>query len=713
LKYPATSQKRSTTKATVGRLCFFRLSFCKVRTRRAGDALVRTFAARLIASWRFLVVVSILALGGLVFAPGVDGPFVFDDQPNISRNDYLKIHALEWDALRQAAHSSHAGPLGRPIPMVSFAVNHYFAGGFEDTVPFKLTNLIIHFANGVLVFWFLHLLLRRLTVAYPGQLPWLGSKKGQIAWLAGAVALLWLVHPIQLTTVLYVVQRMVSLAALFTLLALICYLVGRERLVAPRRGSAWIPGVGFVVFAVLGALSKENALLLPLFVILVEYWLFSGEPPIARWHTLSRTARRAVVGASLLAVFAMAAWALHYAAQGYSVREFDMGERVLTQTRVLWFYISLIIAPRLNDLGLNHDDIPISTSLVSPWTTLPSLLGVVGLIAAAFHLRNRHPLLGLGILWFFVGHALESSIFPLEMAHEHRNYLPSLGILLSSVHIAGHAAQRVRRKGALLAFVAMPTVIFAIISTIRSDQWSSLHVLARYEALHHPRSARAQTYLAISLARAGDYQGAMEASRRAAGLEPRDPVYLINLHLISSYSGLELSATERLETERRLRTSGLTVSSSLAIEMINDCLTDRCAAISKEYSRWLEILLDNPDVHTDRSYLYYLLGRSLAAQGRTEDALMAFDKASKLDVQYLHPRLEAAQLLIRARQIDRAERVLSELHEISAHSRYPRDTEIRALAAQLSHLKGEAPSRQTSVGAGNSQIPATSTLVRP
>lgn len=653
----------------------------------AGNARLVNLAAYFTSPWRSLVIICALALGGLVFIPGVEGPFVFDDQSNIISNDFIKIKTLDWDSLNQAAYSSDAGPLHRPVAMASFALNYYFAGGFGDASPFKLTNLVIHVINGVLVFCFLLLLLRRFAIAQPGKFPGLVHNQNLRTWLAGTVALLWLVHPIQLTSVLYVVQRMVSLAAMFTLLALICYLLGRERLLTSRWRSASLFGAGVVVFGALGALSKEIALLLPLFIVLLEISLFRGNPPLSRWHTLSARKKTVVTVTSLLIILVAMGWALRYTYDGYAVRDFNMGERVLTQARVLWFYISLIIAPRLSDLGLNHDDIIISTSLLSPWTTMPSVVGMIGLIWLAIYLRNRLPLLTLGILWFFAGHAIESSIFPLEMAHEHRNYLPSLGLLLPLIHVADYPVRQTRRGALAFALMAVFAVAFGVVSTLRSGQWSSLHVLARYETLHHPQSARAQAYLATSLSLQGRYEEAMEATRLAAKFDPNDPIYLINLHLLSNRSGIELSSAERLDTVKRLQTAGLTASAFSAIESIGDCISNRCAALSDEYAQWIQLLLNNPNVRTDRSYLYYLLGRSLATQGKTEPALAAFDTASKLDPQYLHPRIEAVQLLIQARQIERAERALVELRTANENNRYPRVAEIVSLASGLDKLR--------------------------
>ncbi|MCZ7654258.1 MAG: hypothetical protein M5R42_08160 [Rhodocyclaceae bacterium] len=116
---------------------------------------------------------------------------------------------------------------------------------------------------------------------------------------------------------------------------------------------------------------------------------------------------------------------------GYALRDFSAVERMLTEGRVLWFYLGLILFPRLEALGLYHDDIAVSTGLIAPWTTLLALVGLFGLIWLAWRLRLRMPLTAFGLAWFLIGHGLESTFLPLEIAHEHRNYVPLFGILLA------------------------------------------------------------------------------------------------------------------------------------------------------------------------------------------------------------------------------------------------------------------------------------------
>ena len=197
-----------------------------------------------------------------------------------------------------------------------------------------------------------------------------------------------------------------------------------------RSAGFWLMSLGPIAFGILGLYSKETAILLPVFVLLLELLLFGNERPWSFWKQLTKRTQRILTAFITLMAIAGFFGAISYALPGYENRYFSLGERLLTETRVLCFYLSLILVPRIDQFGLYHDDIALSTSLLTPWTTLPSLLAIAVLLVTAATLRKQHPLLSLGILWFFAAHLLESSIFPLEIAHEHRNYIASIGVLL-------------------------------------------------------------------------------------------------------------------------------------------------------------------------------------------------------------------------------------------------------------------------------------------
>jgi hypothetical protein len=307
-----------------------------------------------------------------IYWSGLHGGFFFDDGPSILLAQGVRLERLSLESIHQALVSGGAGPSGRPVAQLSFALNYYFSG--FDPFVFKASNLAIHFACGFLVF---ALALRLLIAAAPA------AKHRNALIASGAVAALWLLQPIQLLPVLHVVQRMTSLSAFFLLAALLLHICGRER--GDRKGSAWML-LSWGILWPLSFLSKETGALFPLFVLAWEVILRR-----ASTGKLDRFARGFVALVSL-ALAAVAAYLLLGGAQwlwaGYDLRSFSLVERVLSEARILWFYLGLMIAPRIDAFGLYHDDIAISTGLLSPWTTLPALLGLAGLVWLAWRLRK-------------------------------------------------------------------------------------------------------------------------------------------------------------------------------------------------------------------------------------------------------------------------------------------------------------------------------------
>ena len=413
-----------------------------------------------------------------VYWAGLSGGFFFDDGPNLLVVPGLRLDTLSWDALQQAWTSGTAGPLGRPVAMLSFALNYYFAG--FNPFAFKLTNLLVHALCGVLVY--------AVTLHLVKELP-TGPLQDQLASrIAAVAAAIWLLHPIQVLAVLYVVQRMTSLSALFLLAAFYLHIQARSG--KGWRAHAALAGSWLVLWP-LSALSKETGVLFPVFVLAWEI--------LVRWHSARRLDSFAIIFIAIASFFtgATAVYLLSSASgwlwSGYAMRDFTLIERVFTEGRVVWVYVDLMVFPRLGAFGLYHDDIAVSTSLWSPWTTLPALLGLAAVVAAIFLVRKRAPLVAFGLAWFLIGHALESTVLPLEIAHEHRNYLPFFGLVLAAVQgvpMAMGAQLRSSMPTAILAGIAL--LVCVGMTALRAYHFGEPVRRTQMEAQSHPASARAQ-----------------------------------------------------------------------------------------------------------------------------------------------------------------------------------------------------------------------------
>ncbi len=636
---------------------------------------------------RIFLLVVLLALSTLIYLPGIYGPFLFDDHTNILGNTFIKLESLDSRSIREAAFSLSAGPLDRPIAMASFALNYYFSEGFSSSAPYKLTNIVIHAINGLLIFWFVHLILQRRTqIVAKRNLPNDKIQKTPL-FLAAAISLLWLVHPIQLTSVLYIVQRMTSLSALFTLIGLILYLKGRVQILNGRTQGLWLILAGVFGCGTLGMLSKENAILLPIFIFVLEFLLFSRVEPWSSWKHLPPHTRQLIIVGGIAGIASLAAFSVSYALPGYANRNFTMLERLMTEGRVLFFYLSLIFVPRINQFGLFHDDIPISTSLVDPFTTLLSLIGIVTLISLAIYYRRKYVLLSLGILWFFTGHLLESTIFPLEIAHEHRNYLASLGVIFIIAEVTSSASIKFKQWQWWLILPVL-SAVFASITFTRAIQWSNPSQHYIYEVIHHPDSPATQMGLAMVLMNYGKFSESLQPFHRAAELEPSEAGALINMMAMQASNKMKLDELDHREILRRL---GMFPTSATTIQSLQNaisCILDKCTTLQPYLEEWLRTLIDNRSLrYSDKSYYYYLLGRVLLGEGKLNPAIEAYRQSYELDAKFLHPLFDLAEIYIQLDMPDSAKIMLHELRKANQISSHPRFNEIAELEKKIADIK--------------------------
>ena len=464
-----------------------------------------------------------LALAFGAYFPGTSGYFLFDDTINIVDNISIRLQTLDLPALKEAALSGDAGMLGRPLSMLSFALNYYFNG--LNPFNFKLTNIVIHLLNGVCIYALTVLILQTCR-----QRDLSGINEAYARWVGLAVASAWLLHPLNLTAVLYIVQRMTSLAALFTLMGLITYLRGRQQLAVGKSGWGWIV-VSFALFMPLAVFSKENGALLPVFMLAIE-WVFF------RFKTATSGSRRFLIAlftiSILLPLIALMTYFIANPASlisGYSVRDFTLTERLMTEARVMWFYIQLIAAPDISQLGVYHDDISVSKSLLTPPSTVFSCIGIILLTGSALILRKRHPIASFGILFFLIGHSLESSVIALELVHEHRNYLPAYGLLLTLFYYLLYPLAHAKSLKARQILAVFFTLMLAGVTFLRATQWGDHFLMKEMAAANHPNSIRSNVDIgalysampALSQEEADEYyRRAFDHFKRAASLSPTD-----------------------------------------------------------------------------------------------------------------------------------------------------------------------------------------------
>lgn len=462
-----------------------------------------------------LALALLLALVAAAYSNSLNAVWTFDDYPNILHNPRVHVSRLTPEALAAAAlappvpDEEDRRTLSRPLSYLSFALNWYFDR--DSAAGFRLVNIALHLINASLLFGIVVRLLR--APKFGGRF---SGREAPIAFLAAA---LWALNPLQTQAVVYIVQRMASLAAMFYLGTIGCFILGRESREPARRVGFW--GLGLLCFLA-GVASKENAILAPGALIFLEFGFYRDSRRLR-----VRRCFWGVVGIGLLLAAAAVAWIAHRgeleAVFHYGSRLFSPTERVLTQARVVLFYLGQLAWPSPGRLSLIHD-VELSRSLWDPWSTLPAVIAVGAMVFWGLRQLLRRPIIGFAVTFFFFNHTVESSLFGLELVFEHRNYLPSLFLFFPVAVALVEIGGRLRRRQAPLGWAVAAAALLWIgglgIGTYaRNAVWQDAKTLWEDAAAKAPASMRPLHNLAFEYyERHGRHEEAYHLYLRSLGL---------------------------------------------------------------------------------------------------------------------------------------------------------------------------------------------------
>jgi hypothetical protein len=493
-----------------------------------------------------LALMPLLALVVLVYLPGLHGGFLFDDYGNLpilgAQGPIDNLPAF-WRYIT----SGIADPTGRPVALLSFLADAH--DWPADPFPFKRTSLLLHMLNGLLLFS----LLRSLGEAWLRRICLIGGSRETLGlraqWAALLAAAIWLLHPLFVSTTLYVVQREAMLPVTFVLAGLLAWLHGRVQCSKGnwRLGMLWcLAGLGGGT--VLAVLSKANGVLLPLLALLVERialepWRVVDEapPPLAR---SSEFAYKLVLALAMwFPTVIIIAWLMYQGVPDILTgnthgRPWTIGQRILTQPRVLADYLRLLWLPHPYTSGLFNDQISASRSLFVPVTTAPAMLLVLGLLGGSWYARKRWPPLAFAILFYFGAQLIESTVLPLELYFEHRNYLPAIALFWplalwicgvpQSLPLAEGEAHKIRVAPRIIASLLL-IAILATMTLARADLWGNTSQQALVWARLNPASPRAQANAAqIQLAN-GHPELVVQSLQAALARAPAEVQLALNL----------------------------------------------------------------------------------------------------------------------------------------------------------------------------------------
>ena len=586
-------------------------------------------------------------------------PFFFDDFASIKRNEAIRIETISFESLTTAVRDSPKQLRRRAVAFVSFALNYRFSE--YDTTAYRLVNIGIHIVNGWLVYLWALLTLRLAGLSTRVNEPPDNKHKTSMAipLMALFTAALWALHPLQTNAVTYIVQRMTSLSTMFLLLALCLFIHGRNGR-GYIRWCAWIVALGSWLLA-LG--NKEIAITLPAIILLYEAIFYQklDRAWLRRcfWYMLI-----------LLVVAGVAAWLylgnhpLERLNHAYEKRHFTMPQRILTEFRVVIFYLTLIFLPLRSRLNLNHYP-EVSTSLFSPPTTVLCVLAVLALLAGGVWLARRQPLVALAVAWYFINLILESSVVGLELVYEHRTYLPSIAVSLA---VTAVIYQRLRLPPLRFAVFAAIALLLAFGTYRRNLDWLDAETLWKdcvAKAPNHPR-----TNYNLGLMYSKDPDRLDEAITHQERAIANDPDF------VDAHNNLGYICTVRQQYEQAIpyyeaaiaaakRSTDSSARHREAYSNLGKCLI----ALGRHADAlpWLEQALEinGSDIDTRLKY-----GNTLITTGAPKKAAQAFEGVLRRDADSLDGMLGMADSAAALKLHDQAEKMLT--IAISKHPQSPR-----------------------------------------
>ena len=450
------------------------------------------------AAFTLFCIITILTLS--LYSLAFSAPWFYDDLANFRGLEDVG----DWKSALSFVFSGESSSIGRPLSNLFFLLN--FADVPGNPEGMRYTGTLMHLINGFLLAW-AGLRIARLVP----------SLQRNANFFAFSLAAVWLVHPLQFSATLMPVQRMTVISGTFVLIGIIVYVVGRQRIAEGKVTLGIVLcSLGVSCGAVIGALAKENAALLPFLIAILELTVLKKLPlQISRRLWRCWFAVFVALPFVLLMIYIYLKWPGMM--RVYETRPFSLDERLGAQTIIMLEYLRQIFVPNVINFGPFQDDY-YGRSLTDVSVVI-AVIAWCGLFAISILLRHRTLIPLFALCWFWVGHLLESTVFPLELYFEHRNYIPSIGPLAAVVGVS--AANRSFKSVVVVLIFVNAFVLWRV-----SDGWKDPFLAAEIQAIHREESTRAALFLADAYLSMGQPEVSLRVLRRISERKFNDPAIL-------------------------------------------------------------------------------------------------------------------------------------------------------------------------------------------
>jgi tetratricopeptide (TPR) repeat protein len=309
-------------------------------------------------------------------------------------------------------------------------------------------------------------------------------------------------------------------------------------------------------------------------------------------------------------------------------RSWTVGQRLLSEPRVLMSYLRLLWLPRTTSQGIFNDQTAASVNWLTPWTTLPCMLAIFALVALGWNQRKRRPIIAFAILFYFAGHLMESTFVPLELFFEHRNYLPALFMFWPlAVWLTGNQNRLLRR-----GLVILILIIVAGSTAVCVQVWGNPRQQALIWGKINPDSARAQAFAATTEMAYGRYGDAISRLRTASAKEPNEVQLTLNLiGAECATGGISADTWSRVLFSLQHTTNGSLATFGWFVDAIQRVQNNTCPGLTlQNIGRALQAARANTLYGSQRGRredFAHIAGLLAIAQGKPEVALADFNQA--------------------------------------------------------------------------------------
>lgn len=538
----------------------------------------------------------------IVYSNSFDCQFHFDDENSITGNHQIRD-------LSSFYKIDYWLNLYRPLSLFSFALNYHLSG--LDVFGYHLVNLLIHIITGFFVF-----LLIKLILNFNNYENYKIDKHKN--WFALLSALIFVVHPIQTQAIIYIVQRMTSMAAMFYIISVYLYALGRIKHIQNGRIFKAIPFYSSaLVFGVFGVMTKQSAATFPFAFLLFEFcFIRSKENKIfKKYILLSLSALILIYAVFLFLNGEILAYALHGA-------EMSSMDYLINQIVVIVKYLQLVLLPvnQCADYGNISNGFPFIRTFWR-FDVVGCFLLLIGLFTSAVYLFKKNRAFSFGIFWFFLTLSVESSIIPIaDPMFEHRMYLPMVGMVvlfMNSVFMIGLKLKTSR----LYSFIALIILILGILSYSRNEIWKNDLTLWTDVIEKAPNNARAWYNLGVFAKNLKRNEEAIKYFDRAIVIRPEYCSALLNKGVVLASLGKQEEAIKCYDKV-------------IEIEP-NDYQTwNNKGSVLENMGNYKEAILSYDkaiEIKPDYDLLWYNKGVALSKLLKHEEAIISYDKAIEIN----------------------------------------------------------------------------------